>query len=70
MGRMALRRLYRLSLDFGGADVEENVVAELLTFTLIQVSLIWRDNTTSVYATPSLEIHHWRSRATSAKMQL
>jgi len=55
---MALRRLYRLSLDFGGADVEENVVAELLTFTPIQVSLIWRDNTTSVYATPGLEIHH------------
>jgi hypothetical protein len=28
--RMTLRKLYRLFLDFGGADVEENVVAELL----------------------------------------
>ncbi len=30
MERMALRMLYRLSPDFGGADVEENVVAGLL----------------------------------------
>jgi hypothetical protein len=27
---MTLRKLYRLFLDFGGAEVEENVVAELL----------------------------------------
>jgi hypothetical protein len=58
------------SLWFWGSWCRRERGCWITQFTPIQVSLVWRDNTTSVYATPDLEIHHWRSRATSAKMQL